>query len=39
LAVVAALFGARKVEMIAQQVEQARPRRDPERRIDAIYGQ
>jgi hypothetical protein len=39
LAVVAALFGTRKVEMITQQIEQARPRRHPEPRLDAIYDQ
>jgi hypothetical protein len=36
---VAALFGACKVEMIAQQIEQARPWRDVQPHLDTIYGQ
>ena len=39
LAVVAALLGAGQVEVVAQRVEQGRPRRDLELRLDAVDGQ
>ena len=39
LAVIATLLGAGQVEMVAQRIEQGRPRRDPELRLDAVYGQ
>ena len=39
LAVIAALLRAGQVEMVAQRVEQGRPRRDIELRLDAVDGQ
>ena len=39
LAVIAALLGAGQIEMVAQRVEQGRPRRELELRLDAVDGQ
>ncbi len=39
LAVIASLLGAGKVEMVAQRIEQSRPRRDTKLRVDAVYDQ